>query len=63
MKAAKNVGFFEILLGKNDFDTVLSTFCCYDQGSNASEMYYSLLNKQNISITVKKSLVNRTHPE
>ena len=37
IKTAKNGGFCEELLSKNDFETVLATFCCYDCGANVSE--------------------------
>ena len=36
-KKEKNGGFCEDLLIENDFETVLVTFCCYDDGGNASE--------------------------
>ena len=38
IKTAKNSGFCEKLLSENDFETVLSTFGCYDYGTNASEV-------------------------
>ena len=37
IKTAKNGGFCEELLSKNDFEAVLTTFCCYDYGANVSE--------------------------
>ena len=37
MKTAENGGFCEEFLNKNDFEAVLTTFCCYDYGVNASE--------------------------
>ena len=37
MKIAKNSGFCGKLLSENGFEAALATFCCYDQGVNASE--------------------------
>ena len=34
---SKKCGFCEDLLGGNEFETVLATFCCYDHDPNASE--------------------------
>ena len=36
-KTAKNSDFCEELIGENNFETVLTTFCCYDHGAKASE--------------------------
>ena len=62
----KNGSFCKELLNENDFEAVLATFCCYDQGANASEavqkiatdqkeyqmllVCYNLLSSQNIPI-------------
>ena len=35
------------MLNKNDFDVVLSTFCCYDHGGNASEVVQKIAADQN----------------
>ena len=63
MKTAENGGFCEKFLNENDFEVVLATFCCCDDGVNAFEAVkkmvtdqrtscvYSLLNSQNISIS------------
>ena len=64
IKTAKNGDFCEELLGENDFETVLASFCCYDHGVKASEavqkiatdqllVCYYLLNSQNILISNK----------
>ena len=37
IKTAKNGDFCEELLSENNFEAVLTTFCCYDYGDNASE--------------------------
>ena len=37
IKTAKNGDFCEEYLGENDFETDLATFCCYRQGTKASE--------------------------
>ena len=40
MKTAKNDcfhGFSDEFLSENNFKAVLTTFCCYDYGANASE--------------------------
>ena len=37
IKTAKNGDFCEELLSENDFEAVLTTFCCYDHVANASE--------------------------
>ena len=37
MKTAENGGFCEEFLNENDFEAVLTNFCCYDYGVNASE--------------------------
>ena len=37
IKTAKNGEFCEELLSRNNFEAVLTTFCCYDYGDNASE--------------------------
>ena len=37
IKTAKNGDFCWELPSKNDFKTVLATFCCYDHGAKASE--------------------------
>ena len=37
IKIAKNGNFRQELLGENDFETVLVTFCCYDHGAKAYE--------------------------
>ena len=44
--AAKNGGFYEELLSKNDFEAVLATFCCYDYGANASEALQKIATDQ-----------------
>ena len=37
IKTMENGAFFEELLNENDFEAVLATFCCYDDGTNPSE--------------------------
>ena len=37
IKTAKNGDFYEELLSENNFEAVLSTFCCYDHGTRASK--------------------------
>ena len=37
IKTAKNGGFYEELVSENDFEAVLTTFCCYDYDANASQ--------------------------
>ena len=37
IKKVKNGSFCEELLSENDFEAVLSIFCCYDCGANALE--------------------------
>ena len=37
IKTAKNGDLCEEYLGENDFETDLATFCCYGQGTKASE--------------------------
>ena len=34
----KNGSFYEELVGENDFEAVLTNFCCYDYGVNASDV-------------------------
>ena len=36
-QTAKNGGFSEELLSENDFEAVLTNFCCYEHGANTSE--------------------------
>ena len=36
IKTAKSGGFYEELVSENDFEAVLTTFCCYDYDGNAS---------------------------
>ena len=43
----KRNGFCEELLSENDFQAVLSIFCCYDYGANVSE-----------AIQIKKIITN-----
>ena len=38
IKKAKIGGFCEELLSDNDFGPILVTFCCYDNGTNVSEV-------------------------
>ena len=47
IKKAKNSGFREELLSKNDFEAVLTTFYCYDYGVNASEAVQKVATDQN----------------
>ena len=37
IKTAKNDGFCEKLLSENDFKAILTAFCCYGYGANATE--------------------------
>ena len=37
IKTRKNDGFCEKLLSENDFKAILTTFCCYGYGANATE--------------------------
>ena len=37
IKIAKNDDFWEDLLSENDFEAVLTTFCCYDNSPSAFE--------------------------
>ena len=46
IKTSKNDVFCEELLGENDFDAVLATFCCYDYGANASEAVQKIATDQ-----------------
>ena len=46
-KQKKNGGFCEDLLIENDFETVLVTFCCFDDGGNASEAVRKIATDQN----------------
>ena len=46
IKAAKNGGFCEVLLSGNDFETVLTTFFCYEYGVNASESLQKITSDQ-----------------
>ena len=45
-KTTKNGGFCEELLSENDFEAVLSTFSCYDHGTNASEAVQKIATDQ-----------------
>ena len=68
IKTAKNGGFRDELLSKNDFEIVLAIFCCYDYGTKTVQKIttdqkeyhkcsscYILLNSQNIPINQKQS--------
>ena len=46
MKTAKNGNFWEELLIENDFETVLATFCRYDNGDKASEAVQKIATDQ-----------------
>ena len=46
IKTAKNGGFCEELISENGFEAVLSTFCCYDHGTNASEAVQKIATDQ-----------------
>ena len=37
IKTTENDNFCEDLLSENDFEAVLTTFCCYDHGAKTSE--------------------------
>ena len=43
IKTAKNGGFYEELLSKNDFEAVLVNFCCYKYGASASEAVQKII--------------------
>ena len=42
----KNDDFCEELLSKNDFETGLTTFCCFDHGVKASEAVQKIATDQ-----------------
>ena len=46
MKTAENGGFCEEFLNENDFEAVLTTFCCYNYGVNASEAVQKMVADQ-----------------
>ena len=46
IKTAKNGGFCEEILSKNDTEAVLATFCCYEYGANASEAVQKIATDQ-----------------
>ena len=46
IKTAKNTGFCEELLCENDFEAVLTTFCCYEYGDNTSEAVQKITTKK-----------------
>ena len=50
IKTAKNASFCEELPSGNDFEAILTNFCCYGYGTNASEAV------QKISITTLELL-------
>ena len=45
-KTARNGDFCEELLSENDFETILSTFCCYHHGARASEAVLKIATDQ-----------------
>ena len=46
IKTAKNRGFCEDLINKNNFAAILATFCGYNYGANASEAVQKIANDQ-----------------
>ena len=40
---SENYGLCEEVLSENNFQAVLSTFCCYDYGANASEAVHKII--------------------
>ena len=46
IKTAKNGNFCLELLSKNDFETVLVMFCCYDHGAKASDKVQKIATDQ-----------------
>ena len=40
---SQNYGLCEEVLSENNFQAVLSTFCCYDYGANASEAVHKII--------------------
>ena len=46
IKIAKNGGFYVELVSENDFEAVLTTFCCYDHGTTTSEAVQKIVTDQ-----------------
>ena len=46
IKTAKDPGLYDELISENNFEAVLATFCCYDDGANASEAVQKIATDQ-----------------
>ena len=55
--------FYEELLSKNNFETVLSTFCCYDHAAKASEAVQKIATDQKTIANAPRVLLFPQEPK
>ena len=55
IKAAKNVSFCEEFHSENGFEAILTNFCCYDYGANASEAVQKISTRTQVVCQLAKT--------